>query len=299
MKPSVSYLRAIGFAVLGFALWVMSDACMKLTGESALPPYEVVGFLGFFGVLVMLVKTAPQGNFKALWPKNPRAQLGRAMLAVCVNFLNVMALKHLPLTLFYITVFTAPMMIAIMASCFLGEHLKWPKILALVIGFLGVVIAIDPFQDAARGEWIGYAAAFGAAGGFAGGVIWVRVITRSESNDSLVFFAALTEMIVGFAVMLWHAEPVTARLLVILFGMGALSVLGNLAVYHAIKHAAAATVSQFHYTQIITGAVLGYIIWHEIPTLHMITGVAIIIGSGLYIAAHAPKAENLAAVGPH
>jgi drug/metabolite transporter (DMT)-like permease len=58
----------------------------------------------------------------------------------------------------------------------------------------------------------------------------------------------------------------------------------------AYKHAPAATISPFHYSQIITGALLGYLIWHDVPTLHLMLGGTVIIGSGLYIAAHARKA---------
>src|SRR5258708_2188221 len=100
---------------------------MKLAGEAAIPPYESVAFLGACGVALMLTKTAPQGKFKTLWPKNPRAQLLRATLALSSNFFNAIALKHLTLTLFYVTVFTAPMMAALLAAFFLREKLSWQK----------------------------------------------------------------------------------------------------------------------------------------------------------------------------
>jgi len=298
MASSVSQLRAIGFALMGFAAWVLSDVCMKLAGEAALPFYEVVGFLGFFGALVMLLKAWPEGKIKALWPRSPRAQLGRALLALACNVFNVIALKHLPLTMFYVTVFTAPMMIAILASFFLREHLTVPKVMAIIAGFIGVVIAVNPLQSSGPGDWIGYACALTGTVCFAGSITWSRVMTQTESGNSMVFFTALIEMIFGFGLMLTHAEPLTIKLLLILFGMGALCALGNFLIYMAIKHTTAANVSQFHYTQIVTGALLGYLVWHEIPTAHLLVGVGLIVAAGLYIATHARKAENLASVSP-
>jgi drug/metabolite transporter (DMT)-like permease len=296
-----NHLRAIGIAITGYTLWVLSDTGIKLAGEAALPPYEIIGMFGFFGGLVMLLKVWPRhgikGGIKTLWPKQPRPQFVRAILALTTILLNVVALKHLPLTLFYVTVFAAPMMIAVAASVLLREKLGLPKILAILAGFVGVVIAIDPLRDFAKGDIIGYAAAFAGTVCFAASSVWLRRMTQSETVDSVSFITVLVEMVAGFSLMLWHAEPLTARLIVILLIAGVISTIGNIAVYTALKHAPAATVSQFHYTQIIAGAILGYAIWSDVPGIYTIVGAAIIIASGLYIAARARKAENLAASG--
>jgi drug/metabolite transporter (DMT)-like permease len=66
--------------------------------------------------------------------------------------------------------------------------------------------------------------------------------------------------------------------------MGLFNVSGNLFNSIALRLTDAATVEQFHYTQIIAGALLGYLIWDEIPTQHLIVGAVIIIASGLYVA---------------
>jgi drug/metabolite transporter (DMT)-like permease len=62
----------------------------------------------------------------------------------------------------------------------------------------------------------------------------------------------------------------------------------------AYKLAPAATVAPFHYSQIITGGLIGYFIWHDVPSLHLLIGAIIIIASGLYIATHARRAGQLA-----
>ena len=274
---------------------------MKLAGESHLPPYEIVGALGFIGALLMLLKTLPEGRKKvrALWPKHPRSQFLRALLAVFLNFANVIALPHLPLALFYITVFTAPMLIGVLAAFFLGERLTATKIIAIIVGFIGVIIAIDPLNVSAKGDWIGYVAASAGVVCFAINVIWLRVMTQSETAESLTFFNAFVEMLVGFSFMLWHADPLAWKMVVILLAMGALCIVGNLSFAKAIRATTATTVAQFHYTQLIMGALLGFLIWHDVPTLNMVFGAAIIIAAGLYIAAHARRTENLATVIPH
>jgi drug/metabolite transporter (DMT)-like permease len=299
MKPRITNLQAIGFGLLAYFLWALSDAFMKLAGESNLSPYEIVGLLGAIGATVMFIRACLQRKVKTLWPKNPRAQTLRAFLATLLNCVNVVALHHLPLALFYITVFTAPMMICLLAWIFLKEKMEWPKIAAIIAGFIGVIIAINPFGVASHGDWIGYAMALISAVIFAMNMVWLRAMTQSESSDSLIFYNAFVAMIFGFTITLWHADPVGLKLMLVLIIMSILSLLGNLALYQAIKNAMAATISQFHYSQLVVGALLGFFIWHEVPTISMVVGAGIIIASGLYIANHTRKAEKLKTIPPH
>jgi drug/metabolite transporter (DMT)-like permease len=97
--------------------------------------------------------------------------------------------------------------------------------------------------------------------------------------------------------MLWHTVSIDSQLLIILFFTAALSVAGNLFYSFALKHTTAANVAQFHYTQIITGAIIGYLMWQSVPTPFLIVGSVIIIASGLYIATRARKAEILTTIG--
>jgi drug/metabolite transporter (DMT)-like permease len=62
--------------------------------------------------------------------------------------------------------------------------------------------------------------------------------------------------------------------------------------YYALRLTTAATVMQFHYSQIIAGALIGYLIWHDVPSWMTIGGAAVIIASGLFIAAHTHKAST-------
>jgi drug/metabolite transporter (DMT)-like permease len=88
--------------------------------------------------------------------------------------------------------------------------------------------------------------------------------------------------------LLVHAAPLAellkAHLLAGLFGMGLFCALGTLCFYIAVKHTSAANVSQYHYTQLITGTLLTYLVWHTRPGLFVLMGGALIFASGLYIA---------------
>jgi drug/metabolite transporter (DMT)-like permease len=298
MTQQVSHIRAIGFALIGYTLWVVSDTFMKLAGEASIPPAEVVAFMGWCGVVIMILHAAPCGKLRTLWPKQPRKQIGRAMLSLFSLVFNVVALKHLSLTLFFVTVFTNPMMVALLATFFLKEKLTPGKIAAIIAGFIGVLIAINPFQDFSHGEWIGYAAATGSTVCFALSTTWLRHMAQSETTASITFFTSLVTGVVCSIVAPIHIQSISLYIFFVLFAMSAFAVVGNFAFYAAIQSTTATNVAQFHYTQLITGALASYLIWHDAPTLNVYLGAAIIIGSGLYIAHHARKAENIAAAIP-
>ena len=89
----------------------------------------------------------------------------------------------------------------------------------------------------------------------------------------------------GFGLMAFiHAEPLTWLLVLGLSAMGLFCALGTLCFYIAVKHTSAANVSQYHYTQLITGTVVSYLVWRTVPGVYVLMGGVLIFGSGLYIA---------------
>ena len=290
MKPSLSELGAIGYALAGFTFWVLADSSIKLVGQSGLPPYEMVAFLGLVMAMCLGAYALVRGNVQVLRPHRLSRQLARACLDMGNNVCVVIALRHLTLTMFYILVFTAPMIISLLSAVFLKESLPWRKGLAIFAGFAGVVIAVDPWGSARQGDWVGYAACMICVACFSVNMVWSRVLTRTESPESLAFFSGLVTAAVGFALMLFHAAPLTGRLTAGLFAMGLFCAAGTLCFYIAVKHTSAANVSQYHYTQLLTGTLVSFLVWHDKPGFFVLAGGSLILASGLYIAV---AAQNL------
>ena len=284
-----SDLRAIGLALGGFTLWVLADSTVKLVGQSRMPAYEVIAFLGIFICAFLTLHSLVRGRVRLLWPTQPRKQLIRSCLDLANNICVVVALRHVPLTLFYILVFMSPMCITVLAAVFLHERVGWRKWLAVVAGFTGVVIAVDPWGTARQGDLTGYVACLVCVGCFSVNMVWSRVLTRTESPESLAFFSGVVMAMVGLECMVWHATPVTGPLLTGLFAMGAFCSAGSICFFIAVKHTSASNVSQYHYTQLLTGALVSYLVWRELPTVWMVMGGALIVASGLYIAVLASR----------
>lgn len=284
MEARVSHLGAIGLALAGFTFWVLADTSMKLAGNSRLPAYEIVACQALVVAAAMVVRGFLQHAPRGLLPKSPARLVVRSLLDLGNNLCVVVALRHLPLTLFYILVFLAPMATALLASVFLRERLGWRKIVAVVGGFAGVVIAVNPFSAARQGDWIGYAACMVCVACFSVNMVWSRVLMRTESPESLTLFSGMTQFLACAALMLLHVEPVNLRLGVTLGAMGLFCAFGSMCFFVALQSTSPVHVSQCHYTQLITGALLTWLIWRELPTAWMAAGSALIVAAGLLMA---------------
>ena len=296
MESRVSHFGAIGLALAGFTFWVLADTSMKLAGNSALPAYEIVACQALVVAAAIALRELVRGSPQRLAPKSPARLSVRALLDLCNNLCVVIALRHLPLTLFYILVFLAPMATALLTAAFLRERLGWRKIVAVLGGFVGVVIAVNPFGSARAGDWIGFAACMVCVACFSVNMVWSRVLMRTETPESLTLFSGVVQFAACVGLMALHAEPVNLKLGVTLAAMGLFCAFGSMCFFVALQSTSPVHVSQCHYTQLVTGALVTWLIWRELPTLWMIGGSVLIVAAGLLMAS--ALAREHAEVGP-
>jgi len=290
--PNPSHLRAMALALAGFTLWVLTDTAIKLVGQTGLPWYEVLAFLGLFMALFLFARGLVRRDLQALRPHRLRPQILRSALDLGNNICVIVALRHLTLTLFYILIFLAPITVALLSSLFLRERLSWRKLLAILAGFAGVVIAVHPWGGSRQADWIGYTACFVCVACFSVNIVWSRVLTQTETSESLTLFSGTVMALVGFGIMLFHAVLFTPRVAALLIAVGVLCAAGSLCFFAALRDTTAANVSQLHYTQLVTGTFMAWLVWHQVPGLETVLGAVLILVSGLYIAALASRGQR-------
>jgi drug/metabolite transporter (DMT)-like permease len=110
------------------------------------------------------------------------------------------------------------------------------------------------------------------------------VLTRTEHPESLAFCSGVVTAIAGFALCGLHARPLTPSLSVAVVAMGIFCAAGTLCFYLAVKHTSAGNVSQYHYTQLLTGTFVSWLVWRNTPSPSVLVGGALIIASGVLIA---------------
>ncbi len=296
MRSKDTHVKAILFALLGFGAWVFYDAGTKLVREAAMPSGEVLGFVGLGGLILTWFGALGRGVSNKLRPQRLLAVIACVSFGVTSAFCNIYAIKHLSLTLFFILFFTLPLVISLVGAVFLKEHLGFGKICAIVAGFAGVLVAVNPFGGNLQGEVTGYIAIAGTVVADAVAALFVRNITKTENVWSLTFVGLAVATVVGFASALLTGEFVypSPWAIEVLLGCAVLNLAGRSLNFLALSRTAISNVGQCQYSQIILGALLGYLVWGEVPNWHIVAGVALIIASSLYITAHARKADTKA-----
>ena len=228
-------------------------------------------------------------------PRKPKLclLLGVLQLANMVFFL--IALGRLSLVTTYIIVFIGPTMTAILASLFLNERIGWVKALMIVAGFFGVVVALDPLKTlVVHSDWLGYFGAFASMVFYTIYMLLLRFHGESEHPEAAVLYPRLIVGILCFlSILLWPFEPVSLINLCEALLAGASAGIGWMFVTVASQKAPAATIAPYRYSQIISGGIAGYVLWHDTPNANLIIGGLIIILSGFYIATHTQRGVEI------
>lgn len=191
-----------------------------------------------------------------------------------------LGLMYLPFGELYSLLNLAPILITASGAFILGEKVGWRRWTAVILGFVGVLIVVNP-NDLKFGFAFLYplvSAVF---------ITQRDTITRKylENFDSLqvVFITSLSVTIFFSFGMILNYQPINLEIFIYIFLSAIFVTIGYYFSVLTIKTANISTTSPFRYTIIIFGIVLGYFIFKETPSINMIIGSLLIIGSGIFI----------------
>jgi len=272
-------IRGILSMILGGAALTISDAATKYL-TSSLPIGEILFIRALLVLIIIWLITSIRGRLEDLRIRSIGGQSLRSFLAVCSTILVVTSLSLLPLNEVIAILFVGPLFIAILAGPLLGERVGIRRWVAILIGFGGMLIIVRPgsaaFQLAAL---IPVAAALVAS--FRD--IVTREISVKESSAAILFYSSLALTIFGLTtlpfgwVLLGREEIIVAIFAGVMFG------LGHYFIIEGFSYAEASIVAPYRYLNIVWAAILGYLIWQEIPSSWTFLGAPLIVVSGLYI----------------
>ncbi|MEM6985085.1 MAG: DMT family transporter [Pseudomonadota bacterium] len=217
-------------------------------------------------------------------------QFARGALIALATVLFFSALPHLPLADAIALFFVEPLILTLLAALLLGESIGWRRMLAVLLGFVGALLIVQPsFTQVGAPALLPIAAAFA----FALYLILTRNLGAFVSPLAMQFYAGLAGVVVMTAVLMLGAAGVVVAWLPVwpslgdwlwLALLGAIASFGHFLVVLAFARAPAATLAPFQYLEIITATVLGFLIFGDLPGGIAVVGMMIVIGSGLYIA---------------
>lgn len=290
-----NYPRAASLALVAFAAWVVSDALLKLARTQGVALGEILLICGTGGMVVILLVSSLRGKIDHLRPHRPKGLLVLGMCQLMAFACWMMALPHLPLANMYVVSFLTPMAVACMAAVILKESLGWKRAAAIATGFAGVVITVNPanlFQSG--GTWLPYLFLFGHMTLSATQMFLLRVVADKEKSECTAFYPRGIVALGGLVICgLTGTAAMKPWVFLILCASGALGGIGWALIAEAYKNAPAAAVAPFQYSQIICGALLGYLFWSDVPSVYLLCGSAIIIASGLVLVRQERRASRM------
>lgn len=266
--------------MIGVAGGLGLDLCAKALLETY-PLAQFVFLRSLMGLAIFLLLARQFGGLKSLVTRRLPWHLLRTVLAVGAMFGFFYGLARMPLVDALTLGFTAPLMVTALSVPFLGERVGWRRWVAVLVGFLGVLMILRP----GTGNFsVASVAILIAAFSYACLAITARYLSTTESSYSLSVYV-ISGPIVASAMLLgdakWQSPDAAGWLL---FALAAsCSVIAWIGLIGGYRRASPALLAPFEYTALIGGAIAGYLIWDEVPDRWVLAGAAVIIASGLFV----------------
>ncbi|UIJ73296.1 DMT family transporter [Aurantimonas sp. HBX-1] len=277
-KPS-GILAGICLTILsGLSLASMDTVGKFLTGR--LPVMEVVWARYFFHTLAMVAWLVPTTGMRFLRTRRPGLQLLRGGTLLVATLLMYTAFSRIPLADATSVQFFAPVLVTVLSAVFLGERIGIHRIAAVLVGFAGVLLIVQPgFSDTDPYLLL----PLGAAAILSVYFLLTRTLSGADDSASTLFnTTAVGAVILTLSLPLVWQSPTLAE-----FGLmalvGLLGAIGHFCLVRGFSYASASTLSPFLYAQVLFASIFSLVILRDPLRPNLIAGAALLVASGLYI----------------
>jgi drug/metabolite transporter (DMT)-like permease len=261
-------------------------AVIKLAGP--LPVGEVIFFRSAFALIPVLAFSAwSVGLRDGVATNRPLFHILRSLAGVAGMFLNFAALQRLPLADITGFSFVAPIFAVVLAFFMLHERAGPYRWGAVMVGFAGVLLMIEPHGGVLHLVRAGFSS--GATLALMGAllsafvVVFIRQMSPTETSEAIVFWFMLTCSVVSGITLFWHwttpSWPVAAWLVL----AGVLGGIGQLCMTFSYRYAEPSLLAPFDYVAMVWAVALGFFVLGEVPQPLVMAGAAVVVAAGLFI----------------
>lgn len=273
-------LRGIAAMLAAVAAFAAMDAILKLFAGSY-PSLQVGAMRGAASLPFILASVAIGGRWRALRPARPGLHLVRGLLALVMLTGFVSAVRVLSLADAYSIFFVAPLLVTALAVPMLGEHVDWRRWLSIGTGLLGVLVMLRPSGD--NLTVLGAAGALVSAVAYALSAIVGRIMTRTDTNLSIVFWFLVLLTVLAGALAAPGWVPVQPGHWPWIGALGFVGALGQHFITDAFRQAPASLVAPFEYTAMLWAFGIDWFFWDTLPGLRVYLGGSLVVACGLYL----------------
>ena len=273
-----SYLIGVAWFILSLVTSSVNDVISKYLGLR-IQSYEVIFFRFMFGTITLIPFILYYG-IGTLKTTRPFVHFTRGILLFLGMAGWTYGVTIAPITTGTVITFTIPIFVLILGIFFLSEHIIWQRWLVTIIAFIGIVVTLNVHSQDFNLNVLVFVA---SAVCFAILDIFNKRIVIKESMISMLFYSATITALISlpFALHNWITPTIYELALLFILGMGS-----NLILFFILKaftYADATALSPYRYLELLSSAVISYIVFEEIPSKSTIYGTLIISSSTFFI----------------
>lgn len=269
-------LAGIAMMLIGILLFSLNDAL----GKWLVATYTVgqLLLLRSMAALVVLAPFAAKAGARAfLRPERPGLQILRVVLGATESLLFYVAVSYLPLADTMTIWLAAPVWAVVLAALLLGERVNAARWLTVVVGFVGVAVALDP-----SGAALSLPALIALLGSILFGALMIAGRRlRGTPDVVLVGWQTFATFLIGVALLPFGWVTPTLADLALLALLGVVAMVAHICVTRSLKLAEASVVVPYQYTLIVWALLFGWLVFGDWPTPAMLLGAALIVAAGL------------------
>jgi len=285
-------LQGILYMLLGMGLLSIMDAVAKWMVEGGMNPIQILALRSLVIVPAVWAVFRFNGRARALKPTRHRWQAFRGVTGFLAPFCFFLSLRTLPLSDAVVVFFSATFVSTGLSVVLLKEHVGVHRWTAVIVGYVGIVIAMVPHGG---GQLVGYMLVLVSSMAYAFLFVTGRMLSSTESIPSLVFSFNLGVGLIAFVLLPWFWVDMSWADAGLLMLLSVLAVLGHFSVTAAFSSAPVAAVAPFEYTALLWAVGFDYFVWQQLPIATTWLGAAVIIGSGMYLIYRERRAATAAA----
>ncbi len=282
-------LKGIVVMVIGMIGMAGTDAAGKWLMTSDYSVFQVVAVRGWMIVVLLTAWILIKKRTAELRTMRLGAHGIRLVLAFCGPILMFSALATMPLADVTVIIFGSPFLTTALSVPIFKEKVGRHRWLAVILGFIGVVVVLRP--SAGLFEPVAILALL-AGVAFATVNLTARWLRDTETTICITFYTMVGMAILASLALPFVWQPIPLNDLVIFIIMAVFTLIGYLGMTGAFVMAPVGVVAPFEYTVLIFAVILGFVIWGDVPDGFVWTGAAIIIASGVYLIQREARAHK-------
>jgi drug/metabolite transporter (DMT)-like permease len=287
--PRQNAMTGIGLKLASVCVFLGMASLLK--ASQGVPAGQLVFFRSFFAILPIIVYLIYRRELiVGMKTSRPLSHLWRGLIGTGGMATGFYALTQLPLPEAITINYATPLLIVVFSAVFFHEQVRLYRWSAVLVGLVGVVIIIWPrltvFSGGVTdmsGATLGAISALVSCCFAATAMVLVRRLVDTERSATIVLYFSVTSAVLGLCSLPFGWVMPTTEQFALLIGAGIFGGIGQILLTESYRHADMSVIAPFEYASLLLSILVGYFLFSEVPSVEMLVGGTIVVGSGIFI----------------